>query len=98
MGLARCSKDFGFNTIMIYTKIKVKLLEDHRVLGFPDGSDGNESACNAGDTRDTSSIPESKDPLEKEMATHSSILPGESHGQRSLTGYSPKGHKESDNN
>ena len=28
-------------------------------------------------------------PLEKEMATPSSILPGESHGQRSLAGYSP---------
>ena len=24
------------------------------------------------------------------------FLPGESHGQRSLVGYSPKGHKESD--
>ena len=24
------------------------------------------------------------------------FLPGESHGQRSLAGYSPKGHKESD--
>ena len=30
------------------------------------------------------------------MATHSSILPEESHGQRSLVGYSPWGHKESD--
>ena len=31
-----------------------------------------------------------EDPLEKEMATQSSILmPGESHGQRSLAGYSP---------
>ena len=30
------------------------------------------------------------------MATHSSILPGESRGQRSLAGYSPQGHKESD--
>ena len=30
-----------------------------------------------------------EDPLEKEMATHFSILPGESHGQRSLAGYSP---------
>ena len=27
------------------------------------------------------------------MAAHSSILPGESHGQRSLAGYSPQGHK-----
>ena len=33
--------------------------------------------------------------LEEEMATHSSIL-GEFHGQRSLVGYSPWGHKESD--
>ena len=37
-----------------------------------------------------------EDPLEKEMATHSSILPGESHGQRSLVGYSSWGLKESD--
>ena len=43
-----------------------------------------------------------EDPLEKEMTTHSSILgeclqcPGESHGRRSLTGYSPLGHKEFD--
>ena len=29
------------------------------------------------------------DPLEKEMATHSSILTWEIHGQRSLVGYSP---------
>ena len=32
-------------------------------------------------------------PLQKEMATHSSILPGKSHGQRSLEGYSPWGHR-----
>ena len=37
-----------------------------------------------------------EDPLEKEMAIHSSILPGKSHGQRSLEGYSPWGRKESD--
>ena len=57
-----------------------------------------------------------EDPLEKEMATHSSILawevpwteesgeqqptpvflPGESLGQRTLVGYGPQGHKESD--
>ena len=30
------------------------------------------------------------------MATHSIFLPGESHGQRSLMGYSPWGRKESD--
>jgi len=37
-----------------------------------------------------------EDPLEKEMATHSSILLGKFHGQRSLVGYSPWGCKESD--
>ena len=34
--------------------------------------------------------------LEKEMATHSSFLLGESHGQRSLVGCSPWGHRETD--
>ena len=37
-----------------------------------------------------------EDPLEEEMATYSSILAGKSHGQRSLVGYSPLSHKESD--
>ena len=38
-----------------------------------------------------------EDPWEEEMAPHSSImLPGESHGQRSLAGYNPWGHKELD--
>ena len=37
-----------------------------------------------------------EDPLEKEMATHSSILAGEFHGQRNLEGYSLWSYKESD--
>ena len=38
-----------------------------------------------------------EDPLEKRMATHSSILAGKFHEQGSLVGYSPWGHrKESD--
>ena len=39
--------------------------------GFPGSSDGKESAFNSGDP---GSIPGLEDPLEKEMATHSSIL------------------------
>ena len=34
--------------------------------------------------------------LEKEVTTHSSILAWKIHGQRSLVGYSPWDHKESD--
>ena len=38
-----------------------------------------------------------EDPLEEGMATHTPLfLPGESHGRRSLVGYSPWGHEESD--
>ena len=36
-------------------------------MGFPGGSDGKDSACNAGN-------PGWADPLEKGMASHSSIL------------------------
>ena len=37
-----------------------------------------------------------EDPLQKELLPTPVFLPGEFHGQRSLTGYSPWGHKELD--
>ena len=37
-----------------------------------------------------------EDPLKEERATTPVFLPGESHGQRSLAGCSPQGHRESD--
>ena len=37
-----------------------------------------------------------EDPLEKEMEPAPVLMPGESHGWRSLVGYSPWGRKESD--
>ena len=37
-----------------------------------------------------------EEPLEKEIATHSSILAWRLHGQNSLAGYSPWDHKKSD--
>ena len=39
-----------------------------------------------------------ENPLEKAMATHSSILAWEIHGQKSLMGYSPWSCKQSDTN
>ena len=41
------------------------------ILGFPGGSGGKESACNAGDL---DAIPASGRPLGEGMAAHSSIL------------------------
>ena len=51
---------------------------------------------NAGDARDLVSSLGRENPLEEGVATHSSVLAGESHGQRGLVGYSPRGRKESD--
>ena len=74
------------------------------LLGFPVGSAGKESACNAGDTGLTQVCGE--DPLERGMATYFSILLWRRilekfslwriQGQRSLVGHSPWGHKEAD--
>ena len=52
--------------------------------------------ANAADTGDTVWNLGQEDPLEKEMATSSNILPGKSHGQRSLAGYIVHGVTESD--
>ena len=49
----------------------------------------------AEDIRDIRSLGR-EDPLEEGMATTPIFLPGESHGQRSVVGYSPRGRKESD--
>ena len=58
------------------------------------GSDGNEYAYNA---RDQVQSLGWEDPLEKGIATLSPVfLPREFREQRSLSGYSPRGHKESD--
>jgi len=65
-------------------------------LGFPDDSASKESACNTGDTGRAGSILGQKDPLRRKWQSIPVFLPEKSHGQRSLAGYSPKGHKESD--
>ena len=61
-------------------------------------SSDKESTCNAGATGDTSSIlgsgryPGGRRKWQPTLV----FLPGEAHGQRSLEGYSPWGHKELD--
>ena len=72
--------------------------KEYMYIVFPGGTSDNPPA-NAGDIRDIGSIPGSGrspegDSLQgcaqhKCMETHSSILAGESNGQRSLVGYSP---------
>ena len=47
---------------------------NEQLMGFPDGASGNEPTCQLTRLRDTVSIPGSGRSLEKEIATHSSIL------------------------
>ena len=59
--------------------------------GFPRGSDGKESACNAGDPGSITGL--LRFPWRKKWQPTPEFFPGESHGQRSLAGYSPWGRK-----
>ena len=62
--------------------------------GFPGGSDGKESACNAGDIGLIAGS--GKFPWRREWLPTLVFLPGKFHGQGSLADYSPWGHKELD--
>ena len=62
-------------------------------MGFPGGSVVKDSPANVGDM---SSIPGLRRSPERKWQPTLVFLPGKVHGQRSLVGYSPRGHKESD--
>ena len=61
------------------------------MFNFPGGSDGKASAYNAGDLDLIPGL--GRSPGE---GNGNPLLPGKSHGWRSLVGYSPWGHKELD--
>ena len=75
--------------VTLPTKIRIV-----KTMGFPGGSDGKESACNAAGLGSIPGLGRSPgggygNPLQYSCLTSS-------HGQRSLAGYSPWGHKEFD--
>ena len=64
-------------------------------MGFPDSAEVKNLPANAGDTRDVGSIPGlERYPGKKKWPRAPVFLPGKSHGQRSLEGYSPWGQRE----
>ena len=68
-----------------------------RVWGLPRWHSGKESACQCRRCKRHARDPwVGKIPWRRKWQTTPVLLPGESHGQRSLTGYSPLGCKESD--
>ena len=65
--------------------------------GFPGGASGKEPACQCRRHKKQSFNPwVGKIPWRRAWQPTPVFLPGESHGQRSLAGCSPWGHKESD--
>ena len=79
-----CSWDLELNAISVIIK------PCHMWNGFSVGSDGKkESSCNAGDPGFNPWV--GKIPWKRESLSTPVFLPGESHGQRSLAGYSPSG-------
>ena len=68
-------------------------IDNSQQKSFPGDSDCKEFACNA----ELGSIPElGRSPGEEKWLPTPIFLPGELHRQRSLVGYRPRGHKESD--
>ena len=75
------------NLVFFFFPPKRIHMHEQRCVGSPDGSVVKNLLASAGDA---GSIPGlGRSPGER-MATHSSILPWKSHGQRSLAGYSPQ--------
>ena len=67
-------------------------------MGFPGDSMVKNLSANAGDTRCGFHPLVKKIPWRRAQQPIPAFLPGKSHGQRSLVGYSPQGHKELDMN
>ena len=66
-------------------------------MGFPDGTSGKESTCQCrGHKRHGFDPWVGKIPWRRAWQPTPVFLPGESHGQKSMEGYSPWGHKELD--
>ena len=66
-------------------------------VGFPGGASGKEPACQCRrHKRCGFNAWVGKIPWRRAWQATPIFVPGESHGQRSLVGYSPEGHTESD--
>ena len=87
-------------TAQVFTKIYInteKEIKRELYLGFPGGASGKEPACQCRRPKRCRFNPQVRKIPWRRPRQHTPVfLPGESHGQRSLAGYSPLGRKESD--
>ena len=81
---------YNFLCLQLFQNKKVTITIIIVEMGFPGGSAGKESPCNAG--LNLGSIPGTgSSPAGGKWQPTPEFLPGESHGLRSQVGYSPKG-------
>ena len=92
VGKKKKKPEVRWTTSFLLSKIKNSVQSYLLEWGFPGGSDGQESVMQ----KTWVQFLGQEDPLEKGLSTHSNILTGEFHGQRSLVDSSPWGGKESD--
>ena len=93
-----CEREAEVSVCLCLCSFKQSLTNSTNTLtnikGLPWWLSGKESACNAGDLGNVGSIPRlGRSPGGGKWQPTQEFLPGESHGQRSLVGYSPWGHK-----
>ena len=82
------------NSLLQHNNFKASILGAQPSLGFPRGSDGNKICLQCGRPRFNCWV--GKIPWRRKWHSTPVLLPGESHGGRSLVGCSPWGHKELD--
>ena len=80
--------------IILPHRVTLRVKRANNNMDFTGDSDGKESASNAGDLDSVPGSGRSSGEGNGNPLQYS--CPGESHGQRSLTGYSPWGRKELD--
>ena len=79
------------------TPLVLLVTESHQSLGFLGGTSGKELACQCRRHKRCGFDPWIRKTPWRRAWQHTPVfLPGESHGQRSLVGYSPWGRRESD--
>ena len=86
-----------WETALPRTEFSYKLRRCRARMGFPGGASGKEPACQCKGWKRCGFDPWiGKIPWRRTWQPTSVCLPGESYSQRSLAGYSPWGHRESD--
>ena len=96
-GLKCKNEDEVQKSILVHPNVHIENLTFYKIANFPRCLSGKESACHCRRHKRCRFDPYVRNiPWSKKWQAIPVFLPGKFHGQRSLAGSSPKGHKESD--